>query len=133
MRRTPDEQWGWEFHRWQGFTRFRINPDGTWTARIAPSCDILESLAAYFSRRLRGKSWVIIDETRHQAAVSREDNTWGLVPWQESQPPSAAPDMVETLWQAYFDGIAIKERKNSRLQRQHLPKRYQPYLVEKIC
>jgi probable DNA metabolism protein len=37
----------------------------------------------------------------------------------------------QTLWKSYFENISIKERKNLRLQRQHMPRRFWKYLTEK--
>jgi probable DNA metabolism protein len=130
MPRTPEEQDAWEFHRWQGFTRFRPAPDGSLLARIAPSCDILEGLAGYFSRRLRGRKWTMIDEARGKAAVSGVDGKWRIVPWKKGADNASAPDEIETLWQTYFETIEIRERHNPRLQKQHVPSRYRPYLPE---
>ena len=36
----------------------------------------------------------------------------------------------QTLWQKYFDHIAIKERKNSNCQRNFMPLRYRKHLTE---
>ena len=37
----------------------------------------------------------------------------------------------QTLWKSYFEHISIKERRNLRLQRQHMPRRFWKYLTEK--
>ena len=38
----------------------------------------------------------------------------------------------QKLWQTYFKNIAIKERRNLKLQRQFIPTRYWKYLTEKL-
>jgi probable DNA metabolism protein len=130
MSRTKEEQDAWEFHRWQGFTRFRPGPDGRMIARIAPSCDILEDLARYFSRRMRGKAWTMIDDVRGKAAVSGKKGQWQIVTWKEGEKRDCPSDEIENLWQTYFNTIEIRERRNPRLQKQHVPSRYRPYLPE---
>jgi len=37
----------------------------------------------------------------------------------------------QKLWSEYFDHTNIKERKNTKLHTQHVPKRYWKYLTEK--
>ena len=37
----------------------------------------------------------------------------------------------QNLWKEYFDHTNIKERKNTKLHLQHVPKRYWRYLTEK--
>ena len=38
--------------------------------------------------------------------------------------------LFQRMWKAYFQSIAIKERLNPRLQRQHMPQRFWAYLPE---
>jgi len=37
----------------------------------------------------------------------------------------------QNLWRDYLKAITIRERRNLKLQRQHLPKRFWKYLTEK--
>ena len=129
MQKTTAEQVAWEFHRWQGFTRFRAGKDGKLMARIAPAFDILAQLAAYFAPRLLGRSWVLIDDKRGCAAFGSTTGNWSLRNWQQSAEPCVA-DEVEGLWQTYFDTIEIRERHNTALQKKPVPVRYRPYLTE---
>ncbi|MBF0486260.1 MAG: TIGR03915 family putative DNA repair protein [Candidatus Omnitrophica bacterium] len=128
-KKSREVDFGCELHRWKGFARFRRKEDGTLMAFINPECDILSSLAAYFSRRLTGQRWVIVDTRRARAAVCREAS-WRIVPWQDHV--KLVTDSTETLWQTYVDTIAIKERENKKLQHQHIPERYRRHLVENV-
>lgn len=40
-------------------------------------------------------------------------------------------DFYQKLWRSYFKHITIEERKNLKLQRQHMPRRFWRYLPEK--
>jgi probable DNA metabolism protein len=40
-------------------------------------------------------------------------------------------EFYQKLWKSYFKHITIQERKNLRLQRQHMPRRFWKYLPEK--
>lgn len=129
MQKTKEQQEAWEFHRWQGFTRFRAGNDGRLVARIAPAFDILEGLAAYFAPRLSGQSWTLIDEARGRAVVCGTDGKWRLTSRQQPTEPCMS-DEVESLWRTYFDAIEIRERHNPGLQKKYVPVRYRSYLTE---
>jgi probable DNA metabolism protein len=38
--------------------------------------------------------------------------------------------LFQSLWKSYFEAMAIKERVNLRLQRQHMPRRFWNLLTE---
>ncbi|HEY3388941.1 MAG TPA: DUF4130 domain-containing protein, partial [Prolixibacteraceae bacterium] len=39
--------------------------------------------------------------------------------------------VYQTMWKGYCQNIAIRERLNPKLQKQHMPKRYWKFLPEK--
>ncbi|MDR2407664.1 MAG: DUF4130 domain-containing protein, partial [Bacteroidales bacterium] len=44
---------------------------------------------------------------------------------------AAQESRYQELWKTFWRAVAIQERKNPKLQRQFMPKRYWKYLIEK--
>ena len=95
-----------DLHRWCGFTRFSAGKDGVLYARIAPEQEVLDGLAPFFSARLRGQRWVIVDTT-HECTAVFDGRHYEIRPAQPEDllPPAGEPDMIEGLWQEYFKTI----------------------------
>jgi len=101
-------------------------------AVIEPDADILNFIAPHFCERVGDRPWMIHDLARSQAAV------YDLTQWRLVREIDLAGAPVYTpgeeacvrLWRGYFERLAIPERRNPRLQRQHVPVRYRRNLVE---
>lgn len=122
-----------EAHRMLGLLRFKqINTD-TYYAPISPDNNIVTLLAPHFSERLPDQNWVIHDTKRNIAAIF-DKIEWYVTNININQFDIfyAGNDPYEQLWKQYFASIAIKNRINPKLQRQHMPARYWLYLVEKM-
>ena len=145
IRKTSDRV-SYEIHRFHGFVRFRKMSDGLYYAPIEPDYNIVEQLAPHFSARFADQPWFIHDLRRHKGLYY---NTMDcrVVAGVEARPEAVLklgelnfePGVFETceplyqeLWNEYFKGIAIKERENQRLQRQHMPRRYWKHMIEKV-
>ena len=121
-----------EAHRMLGLIRFSLIKVNVYYAPIKPDNNIVALLAPHFVNRLSDQNWVIHD-TRREIAAVYDKHEWFVT----SIPAKAAYDAVETqsdyssLWKQYFNSIAIKDRINPKLQRQHMPYRYWEYLTEK--
>ncbi len=127
-----------EINRFMGFVRFRKTAIGLYYAPIEPDADIVGFLGPHFTDRFADQAFLLHDAARdigfwHDAGPGG----WrGLVDLSSlPQGLSAAlasdeDDSVEELWRGYFRDIAIKERRNPRLQAKFLPHRYRPHLVE---
>ncbi|HEX9078963.1 MAG TPA: TIGR03915 family putative DNA repair protein [Desulfuromonadaceae bacterium] len=101
-------------------------------ARIEPDADILPFIAPHFCERVGDRPWMIHDLARSQAAVY-DLARWRLIREIElAGEPAYTPGEEECvrLWRGYFEHLAIPERRNPRLQRQHVPVRYRKNLVE---
>jgi probable DNA metabolism protein len=120
-----------EAHRMLGLVRFRLLKHELYYAQIEPDHNILQMISPHFARRMADQNWMIHDVKRGLAAVYNQVE-WVLTPLE--RPKSISLDetglFYESLWQKYFSSIAIKSRKNLRLQRSFLPKRYWKHLVE---
>jgi len=135
---------GRDVHRWKGFLRFRLLGDGVFYAPFEPDHNVLPFLTAHFRKRLGDQEWMVHDLKRSIAALCRE----GRVGYARVEAPGwllrspslrDAPDgfyaeeeeRFQDLWKGFFRSIAIESRKNLKLQRQFMPKKYQKYLLEK--
>lgn len=111
-----------ETHRFTGLTRFSELADGTLYAVIAPKHNVMPPLLAHFAARYPRERLAVYDEGRqllgmleagmvnlHQVTMERPVHT------QDEQD-------ARRLWRAFFESVAIRERLNPNLQRQHMPK-----------
>ena len=126
-----------EIRRLHGFIRFERLPDGTYYSRVEPDHPLLPLLAPHFAARFADQRWLIHD-LRRNTGVYYDGKTWVFLPEVRfPTPPEAAlavRDADETayqdVWHEYFRTIAIEERRNPRLQRQRVPKRYWGNMTE---
>ena len=125
-----------EAHRFKGFIRFKLSKDGVYTAVIEPDHDVLPLLSKHFKNRYADQPWIIFDLKRQKGLFYLN----GKVEMLKSDSPVTELSqqdlheneiMFQKMWQEYFKHVNIPERKNLRLQRQHMPSRYWKYLVEK--
>ncbi len=123
---------GGEKHRMLGLLRFRQLSGELYYAPMEPTYNILPIVAPHFSERLADQNWVIHDVKRRLAAVYNK-RSWVLTELDANQYMAGNDDelIYQDLWKRYFESIAIRSRVNPRLQRQHMPKKYWKYLVEK--
>ena len=134
----------YEVHRFHGFLRFRRIYDDLYYAPIEPDYNILALLIPHFRARYADQKWFIHDRRRKLGAYydGQECHLVTLVELNEEL--EASLQGIKTgaegeeelfyreLWNEYFKSIAIEERKNKRLQRQHMPTRYWGNLIEKV-
>jgi probable DNA metabolism protein len=156
IRKTSDRV-SYEIHRYHGFVRFRKMNDGLYYAPIEPDSNIVELLAPHFSARFADQPWFIHDLRRskglyYDGGRTGERAQCRLVTGVEARPEAvlsvrqigmhgvdfnpgifeADEPLYQELWNEYFKGIAIRERENKRLQRQHMPKRYWAHMTERV-
>lgn len=150
----------YEIQRFHGIVRFRRLDDGTYYAQVEPDHAILPLLAPHFAARFADQAWFIHDLRRntgiyHERGAGEE---WIVLPevewtletrqaggrWEaltdacsrdsrDSRGPRGVDvedGVFQDLWLTYFREIAIPERTNPRLQRQHVPQRYWRNMVE---
>jgi len=138
-------QVAFEVHRYQGLVRFRKLVEGIFYAPIKPKHNVVKLLAPHFIRRFTDQRFVIQDIGRctgiyydlHEcrylsflevnerliaATLNLEINANEIYDQEEVS--------YQKLWCEYFREASIFERKNLKLQRQHLPKKYRDHLVE---
>lgn len=114
-----------------GLLRFIKVEDNLFYASIHPDNNIIENLGQHFIRRLPTQNFIIHDKNRNIAFLyntkeySIIDSSFITIPC-----ISEEEKKYQDLWSAFFKTIAIKERTNSRLQMQYMPKKYWKDLIE---
>jgi probable DNA metabolism protein len=123
------------------FVRFQKTADGMYFAVIDPLYNVLPLCSDFFEDRYADQQWIIYDSRRNYGLFYdlkktewvRFDHpvpslqTGKLSPEQQDDYEKAFQD----LWKDYLKAITIQERKNLKLQRQFMPKRFWKYLTEK--
>ncbi|MEG1783182.1 MAG: TIGR03915 family putative DNA repair protein, partial [Oscillospiraceae bacterium] len=106
-----------------GIVRFYKAGD-VYIASIKPENQILPLLAHHFSERFANESFMIYDESNHQALIY-SNNQWKIIYVKDIQLPPVELSELETqrLWKQFYDTIAIKDRANPRCRMNFLPKR----------
>lgn len=113
------------------FIRFARMENGVYYARITPDNDVLTLLMPDFADRYRAMPFFIHDVNR-QAAGVYDTKEWYLISTEGFRLPDTAADerAFQQLWKRFYDAVAIRERVNPRLRRQHMPKRFWKNMVE---
>lgn len=130
---------GREKHRMEAFVRFEQLKDGIYFSKIDPDFDVLTLIIRHFKNRYQDQKWLIYDLRRKYGVyydlkdieiVSMDLDIKSLED-KNNQVFSETELNYQKLWWEYFDHTNIKERKNTKLHVQHVPKRYWKYLTEK--
>ncbi|MBP2071884.1 TIGR03915 family putative DNA repair protein [Thermoanaerobacterium butyriciformans] len=111
--------------------RFKEIKKGLFYAKIHPDYNVLPLIVPHFAERFQDQYFVIHDVKRNLSAVY-DKKSWIIT----DIPPEITlitkeEEDFENLWKIYYKSISIEERKNLRLQRQHMPKKYWDMLTEK--
>lgn len=120
-----------EVHFFTGTLRFVRSPTGVYHASYEPDANITELLAPHFAERLSDQPFLIHDLRRGRCAIY--DGRSITLAWapKELRPPDKDMDAdFEALWRRYFTTIAVEGRRNDKLQRAFLPRRYWRHLTE---
>lgn len=134
-----------EKHRMEAFVRFEHTTDDIYFARVAPDFNVLPLIGEHFRQRYQDQHWAIYDLTRgygiyydkskstpsHPAELQTITDLDDAVLRNPASIHSDDEQCYQKFWQGYFTNVNIKERKNTRLHKQHLPQRYWKYLSEK--
>ena len=129
---------GREKHRMEDFIRFELLKDGVFFAKIDPDFDVLMLIIPHFKNRYQDQKWIIYD-LRRKYGVYYDLKTTTIITLdldiklldKNNDLYAASEINYQKLWSEYFDHTNIKERKNTKLHVQHVPKRYWKYLTEK--
>lgn len=124
-----------EAHRFLEFVRFKESKEGILFSKIGPKCNVIPFIMPHFSDRLPMENFIIFDDVHNIYGVHPAGKDWYMV----SDAGKSIEDMLEMsskecefqeLFTMFCDTIAIKARKNLKLQQQMLPLRFQEYMTE---
>lgn len=123
---------GAEIHRLKGLLRFRDTEEGLLWGPLEPDHNVIVPVALHFRRRMPRERWMVHDVRRELAVLwngkELEELEGAAIP---AVRPTESEGEVQELWRTFYEKVSIAERRNPRLQRQHMPRRYWTYLVEK--
>jgi len=130
-----------EAMRMMQFVRFQHTRDGLYFCGMEPSYDVIPLVVGHFQKRFTDQRWLLYDLKRNYGVLYGNNKVEEVeISHKEfnSMTGQVKADILEEgeefyqkLWKSYFTHINIKERKNLRLQRQHMPRRFWKYLPEK--
>lgn len=130
-----------EAHRINMFVRFQKTVEGSYYASFAPMYDVLPLCIPHFRDRFADQLWIIYDLKRNYGFFYDLTTTSKVtfdelkVNTQNGQLHHSLLDddekLFQQLWKQYYKSICIQERKNDKVHRQFLPKRFWKYLPEK--
>lgn len=124
-----------EIYRLMEFIRFQELKQGILYSRIGAKCNVVSFLMPHFADRLPLENFIIYDEKRELYGVHPAGKEWYLVSGMERKTEdellmSEKEEAYQELFTMFCQTIAIKDRKNLKLQQQMLPLRFQEYMVE---
>lgn len=129
-----------EKHRVIEFVRFQKTADGIFFAPIAPEHNVLPLTLEHFTDRFADQQWIIYDTKRdygyfynlkETTEITLDSDTLVLGGKVNEELLDPNEQLFQRMWKSYFKSMAIKERINPKLHRQHLPVRFWKYLTEK--
>lgn len=106
-----------------------------WYAQIHPDNNVIEQVGQFLMKRFPKQNIILHDQNRNLAFLyncqNKDDYEIVQVPNHFKVNSFSKEELqFQKLWKTFFETIAIKERTNSRLQMQYMPKKYWKDLVE---
>jgi probable DNA metabolism protein len=125
------------------FVRFQHTKDGLYFCGIEPRYDVIPLTIDHFKSRFADQKWLLYDlkrdygilfENNKVEEVEISQRGFSSISGQVNENIlQEGEEFYQKLWQSYFTHINIKERKNLKLQRQHMPRRFWKYLPEMLA
>lgn len=118
-------------HKLTGFVRFEELDDGTLYAKIDTKFNIVYFLGKHFLKRFNNQKYIIHDIPRKIAFIKNDDfvGVQNIASFEAPQ-VSQNEEKFKKLWKTFFQSVAIKSRKNPKLQQQLVPLIYRTYMTE---
>jgi len=137
-------------HAYLGLLRFRQVSPELYLADFSPDFHLMPLVLPHFCERLPDQPFVIRDLKRDLTALHVPGRTVRIfvmappgihdeppafadraLPAPTTSDPSASGDPFDALWRRYLERLTIPERRNIKLQRANMPKKYWKYLTER--
>ncbi len=123
------------------FVRFQRTKEGMYFCGIEPRYDVIPMVVDHFQKRFADQKWLLYDLRRNYGVLYGKQKVEEVVITNQQfnrlngqlkeNILEEGEDFYQKLWKSYFTHINIQERKNLKLQRQHMPRRFWKYLPEK--
>lgn len=136
-----DQQICKEAERIRQFVRFQKTADGIYYALMDPQFNVIPMVVKHFESRFADQQWIIYDSRRNYGFYYNCEQTMVINLTSDKVNPlngKINSDILaeeelhfQQLWKKYFKSTCIEERRNEKLQMQHMPKKYWKYLTEK--
>ena len=124
------------------FLRFQKAADGTFFAAVKPVYNVLPLTLPHLKDRFADQCWLLYDlkreygyyyDLKEATEVRFEEKEAHLLSGLLGEELMDADEkLFQQMWKTYFKSIAIKERLNPKLHRQHMPARFWKYMPEKL-
>lgn len=122
-----------EIHKYKGFIRFKELENHILYAEISPENDVLSLISNHFKKRLKDEYWIIKDEKRRILSIYDKKKYYivSLDNFKLNNILLSKNELeIENLWKTFYKTIGIKERKNEKVRRNFMPKKYWKYIIE---
>ena len=121
-----------EAHRMKGFIHFKECENNIYYAEYEPDNNITEFIMPHFCNRFSSMAFLIHDVKRNIVGIYNKSEykvfkNKGKLTVYLSQNEQ---DFVN-IWKMYYKTVNIEQRKNTKLMKQFMPKRYWKHLIEK--
>ncbi len=131
-----------EAMRMMQFVRFQHTKEGLYFCGIEPRYDVIPLVINHFKKRFAGQKWLLYDLKRNYGILFEKENVQEvMISSKEFSSMTGqvnenvlqeGEEFYQKLWKSYFTHINIQERKNLKLQRQYMPRRFWKYLPEML-
>jgi probable DNA metabolism protein len=132
---------GREAHRVMMFVRFQKTVDDIFYASFEPKYNVIPLSISHFKNRFADQKWVLFDTRRKYGYYYDLENISEVTIGKQKidyhsgkvndEVLHVSEKLFQKLWKVYYESINIKERKNTKVHMQFLPKRFWKLLPEK--
>lgn len=132
---------GREAHRVMMFVRFQKTVDDIFYASFEPKYNVIPLTISHFKNRFADQKWVLFDTRRKYGYYYDLENVTEVTIGKQKidynsgkvndEVLHVSEKLFQKLWKVYYESINIKERKNTKVHMQFLPKRFWKLLPEK--
>lgn len=122
-----------ECHRLKGFVRFQSTESGIYYAKIEPDYNVMALIMPFFCQRFPNQDFLIHDARRNLVGIShgKKRALFSLEQQEISVQLAEEEREFQRLFKEYYQHISIAERRNIKLMRGFMPRRYHRNLMER--
>lgn len=117
-----------EIHHLHGFIRFSKTEEGIYYAPFYPDNDVCDLILPHFIKRYRSMPFILHDYKFNKLCAYNGKESKII---SEKIPPLKIKDDINSLFKTYYQSVNIESRKNLKLMKNYMPKRYHVNMPEK--